>query len=161
VAEKFAPNTNNFTTVKDFSDPGAASPSDYTSRKATFRRYGASKLANILFTRELQNQLTQEGAKIIALTLNPGPVATDSGMGIFPGLLKPVLKLVMKSPAKGALTQLYCATALEVAKQSERYKGQFLNGPGKIAPASERSRSTELAQSLWRITEKALEEAGI
>lgn len=108
LAEKFAANSNNFASVKDLKDPGANNPGDYTSRKATFKRYGESKLANILFTRELQNRLTQEGANVIALTLDPGPVATDSGMGMFPGLLKPVLKMVMKSPAKGALTPLLC-----------------------------------------------------
>ncbi|UKZ96890.1 uncharacterized protein TrAFT101_011665 [Trichoderma asperellum] len=156
VAEKFASSSNNFTTLEDLRDPGATNPNDYASRKAVFRRYGASKLANALFTRELQNQLTQQNTKIIALTLDPGPVATDGGMGVFPGLLKPVLKLVMKSPAKGALTQLYCATALEIAKDTERYKGQFLNGPGKIVQASERSRSKELARSLWKISEEVL-----
>ncbi|KAL6890803.1 hypothetical protein GGI43DRAFT_430434 [Trichoderma evansii] len=157
MAEKFASNSNNFATIKDFSDPGATNPSDYTSRKAVFRRYGTSKLANALFTRELQDQLTQQNSKIIALTLDPGPVATDGGMGVFPGLLKPVLKLVMKSPAKGALTQLYCATALDIAKDAERYRGQFLNGLGKIVQGSERTRNKELAQSLWKVSEQILE----
>jgi NAD(P)-dependent dehydrogenase (short-subunit alcohol dehydrogenase family) len=157
VAEKFASSSNNFASVRDLSDPGTTNPNDYTSRKAVFKRYGTSKLANILFTRELQRQLTQQDSNIIALTLDPGPVATDGGMGVFPGLLKPVLKLVMKSPARGALTQLFCATAPEVAKEADRYKGQFLNGPGKIAQGSERSRNKELAQSLWKLSEEVLE----
>ncbi|PNP39919.1 hypothetical protein TGAMA5MH_08185 [Trichoderma gamsii] len=157
LAEKFSPNSNNFASVKDLSDPGATNPNDYTSRKAVFRRYGTSKLANILFTKELQTRLTQQNSTIIALTLDPGPVATDGGMGVFPGLLKPILKLVMKSPAKGALTQLFCATAPDVAKEADRYKGQFLNGPGKITQGSERSRNKELAQSLWKISEQVLE----
>ncbi|KAF3058834.1 hypothetical protein CFAM422_011801 [Trichoderma lentiforme] len=161
VAEKFAPKSNNFTSIKDLKDPGAANPNDYASRKATFKRYGASKLANILFTKELQNKLTQEDANITAITLDPGPVSTESGMGIFPGVLKPVLKLVMKSVAKGALTQLFCATAVEVAKNPDRYKGQFLNGPDKIDQPSDKARNRELARSLWRITEEALAEAGI
>lgn len=126
-----------------------------------FSRYGTSKLANILFTRELQRRLDQEDVKIIALTLDPGPVATDGGMGVFPSFLKPVLKLVMKSPEKGALTQLYCATAKEVANEPKTYKGNFLSAPGKINTGSERSRNGELAQSLWRITEEALKAAGI
>lgn len=157
LAEKFASSSNNFATVKDLSDPGTTNPNDYTSRRTVFKRYGTSKLANVLFTRELQNQLTQENSRIIAITLDPGPVATDGGMGVFPGLLKPVLKLVMKTPAKGALTQLFCATATEVAKEADRYKGQFLSGPGKIAQGSERSRNKELARSLWKISEQVLE----
>lgn len=157
LAEKFASSSNHFATVKDLSDPGTTNPNDYTSRRTVFKRYGTSKLANVLFTRELQNQLTQENSRIIAITLDPGPVATDGGMGVFPGLLKPVLKLVMKTPAKGALTQLFCATATEVAKEADRYKGQFLSGPGKIAQGSERSRNKELARSLWKISEQVLE----
>ncbi|EHK17827.1 uncharacterized protein TRIVIDRAFT_44846 [Trichoderma virens Gv29-8] len=160
-AERFAPKHNVFATAKDLCDPGTTNPNDYTSRKTVFSRYGASKLANILFTRELQRRLDQEEVKIIALTLDPGPVATDGGMGVFPGFLKPVLKLVMKSPEKGALNQLFCATAKEVANEPHTYKGKFLSAPGKINPGSERSRNSELAQSLWRITEEALRTAGI
>ncbi|KAK0756603.1 hypothetical protein N5P37_010757 [Trichoderma harzianum] len=151
VAETFAPKSNNFTSIKDLKDPGAANPNDYTSRKATFNATAP----------ELQNKLTQEDANITALTLDPGPVSTESGMGIFPGVLKPVLKLVMKSVAKGALKQLFCATAVEVAKNPDRYKGQFLNGPDKIDQPSDKARNRELARSLWRITEEALAEAGI
>ncbi|KAL7940190.1 NAD(P)-binding protein [Trichoderma barbatum] len=160
-AERFAPKYNAFATAKDLCDPGTINSNDYTSRKTVFSRYGASKLANILFTRELQRRLDQQSIDIIALTLDPGPVATDGGMGVFPKFLKPVLKLVMKSPEKGALNQLFCATAKEVTNEPETYKGKFLSGPGKINAGSERSRNSELAQSLWRITEEALKTAGI
>jgi NAD(P)-dependent dehydrogenase (short-subunit alcohol dehydrogenase family) len=128
---------------------------------ATFKRYGTSKLANALFTRELQRRLDDEGASITALTLDPGPVSTDGGLGIFPFFLKPFMWMIMKDPKKGALTQLYCATATEVSAQRDKFKGQFLNSPGVIFPASDRSRDTKLAQSLWRITKEALAAAGI
>ncbi|KAL6818084.1 NAD(P)-binding protein [Trichoderma sp. SZMC 28013] len=160
-AERFAPKHNVFATIKDLSDPGTTNPNEYTSRKAVFSRYGASKLANILFTGELQRRLDEEDVKITVLTLDPGPVATDGGMGVFPGFLKPVLKLVMKSPEKGALNQLFCATAKEVIDEPETYKGKFLTAPGKISPGSERSRDSKLAQSLWRITEEALKNVGV
>ncbi|OTA06473.1 hypothetical protein A9Z42_0072360 [Trichoderma parareesei] len=161
VAEKFAPRHNAFATTKDLSDPGTTDPNDYTSRKTVFSRYGASKLANLLFTRELQRRLDEEDANIMALAVDPGPVATDGGMGVFPGFLKPVLKLVMKSPERGALTQLYCATAKEVANEPENYKGRLLTAPGKTNMGSDRSRNSELARSLWRITEEALRTVGI
>ncbi|KAK0761589.1 hypothetical protein N5P37_006542 [Trichoderma harzianum] len=160
-AERFASKHNVFATIKDLSDPGTTNPNDYTSRTVVFSRYGASKLANILFTRELQRRLDQEDVKIIALALDPGPVATDGGMGVFPSFLKLVLKLVMKSPEKGALNQLFCATAKEVIEEPKTYKGKFLTAPGKISPGSERSRDSELAQSLWRITEEALKNVGV
>ncbi|PTB76571.1 NAD(P)-binding protein [Trichoderma longibrachiatum ATCC 18648] len=161
IAEKFGPKHNNFSTAKDLSDPGTTDRDDYTSRKTVFSRCGASKLANLLFTRELQRRLDEEGVKIIALAVDPGPVATDGGMGVFPGFLKPVLKLVMKSPEKGAFTQLYCATAKEVAEEPEKYRGKLLTAPGKVNMGSDRSRNSELAQSLWIITEEALRIIGI
>ncbi|KAL6872711.1 NAD(P)-binding protein [Trichoderma novae-zelandiae] len=161
VAEKFAPKHNNFATTKDLSDSGTTHPNDYTSRTTVFSRYGASKLANLLFTRELQRRLDEEAVKITALAVDPGPVATDGGMGVFPGFLKPVLKMVMKSPERGALTQLYCATAKEVANEPEKYKGKLLTAPGKTNAGSERSRNSELARSLWRVTEEALRTVGI
>ncbi|KAL7911507.1 NAD(P)-binding protein [Trichoderma velutinum] len=160
-AERFAPKHNTFATTKDLNDPGTTNVNNYTSRTAVFSRYGASKLANILFTMELQRQLDQEDVKIIALTLDPGPVATDGGMGVFPSFLKPILKLVMKSPERGALNQLFCATAKEVVDESKTYRGKFLTAPGKINSGSERSRDGQLAQSLWRITEEALKNAGV
>ncbi|KAL7782860.1 NAD(P)-binding protein [Trichoderma afarasin] len=160
-AERFAPKHNIFATIKDLSDPGTTNPNDYTSRTVVFGRYGASKLANILFTGELQRRLDQEDVEITALALDPGPVATDGGMGVFPSFLKPLLKLVMKSPEKGALNQLFCATAKEVIDEPKTYKGKFLTAPGKISPGSERSRDSELAQSLWRITGEALKNVGV
>ncbi|PTB66633.1 NAD(P)-binding protein [Trichoderma citrinoviride] len=160
VAEKFAPKHNNFTTTEDLSDPGTTDSNDYTSRKTVFSRYGASKLANLLFTRELQRRLDEEDVKITALAVDPGPVATDGGMSVFPGFLKPVLKMVMKSPEKGALTQLFCATAKEIVNEPEKYKGKLLTAPGKTNPGSDKSRNSELARSLWRITEEALKTVG-
>lgn len=147
--------------AQDLNNAGTTDPRDYSSRKAIFRRYGTSKLANILFNRELQNRLDKEGTRITALTLDPGPVATEGGLGVFPGLMKPILKILMKGPEKGALTPLFCATASEVTMERERYKGQFLNAPGKIVNTSERSRDKKLAESLWRTTEEILESAGV
>jgi hypothetical protein len=105
--------------------------------------------------------LDQDGVNKTALTLDPGPVATEGGMGIFPFFLKPIMWLLMKSPAKGALTQLYCATAKDIVEKREQYKGQFITAPGKVSLGSERSRDKQLAQSLWRITEESLVRAGV
>ncbi|KAL6694255.1 NAD(P)-binding protein [Trichoderma pleuroticola] len=161
VVTRFVPKHNGFATTNDLSDPGTTNLYDYTSRKAVFSRYGASKLANILLTMELQRRLDQEDIKIIALTLDPGPVATDGGMGVFPSFLKPVLKLVMKSPERDALNEPFCATAKEVIDEPKTYKDKFLSAPGKINPGSESSRNSVLAQSLWRITAEALKSVGL
>ena len=75
--------------------------------------YAASKLANILFTVELDRRLGSRG--ITARALHPGVVATNFGkspesprwMGIAMTLLRPVLA----TPAKGAATSVHLATA--------------------------------------------------
>ena len=81
----------------------------YSASKA----YAASKLANILFTTELDRRLSSHG--VTARTLHPGVVATNFGkspdspkwMGIAMTLLKPFLA----KPEKGAATSLHLATA--------------------------------------------------
>ncbi|KAL7908503.1 hypothetical protein GGI35DRAFT_486577 [Trichoderma velutinum] len=159
-AESMAPSGNGFASPEDLNDP-CAKPSSYKSRGALFKRYGASKLACILFTRELQRQMDKEKSEIMALSLNPGGVATEGGIGVWPGFLRPIMRIMFTTPQKGALTPLFCATAAEIAKEKKRFKGQFLNGPGKIAPGSERSRDVELARTLWETTEKQLKVAGV
>ncbi|MCL4111945.1 UNVERIFIED_CONTAM: hypothetical protein GTU68_043055 [Idotea baltica] len=81
----------------------------YTPSKA----YAASKLANILFTVELDRRLNDRG--VTARALHPGVVATNFGkdpdsprwMGLAMTLLKPVLA----TPQKGAATSIHLATA--------------------------------------------------
>ncbi len=83
--------------------------SGYSSSKA----YAASKLANILFTVELDRRLAPDG--VTARALHPGVVATNFGkdpnsprwMGLAMTLLKPFLA----SPEKGAATSVHLATA--------------------------------------------------
>ena len=127
----------------------------------TFKRYGISKVANILFTKELQRRLDGEGINIASLAVHPGAVATEGGVGIWPFFLRPIMRVMMVKPAKGVLAQLFCSTGTDVLRQREKYKGQYVSAPGVIGQPSERSRDKQLAQSLWRITEEALAAAGI
>ncbi len=89
---------------------GALEPDDYMSTRAfkPMKVYGRSKLANILFTRELAARL--EGTGVTANCLHPGFVSTslarDNKIGVlFLKLAKPFIK----SPADGAQTTLQLA----------------------------------------------------
>ena len=86
------------------------------------RVYGLSKLANILFTFELARRL--EGTRVTTNAVHPGGVATRLGTNN-PGLLGKLLPLAMrpffKTPAQGAETSLYVATAPELANTNGRY----------------------------------------
>ncbi|MBX5482967.1 MAG: SDR family oxidoreductase [Myxococcaceae bacterium] len=113
-----------------------------------FSVYGQSKLANILFTRELARRL--EGTNVTANCLHPGVVATGFGMNR-PGLLKLAMAIArpfMISPEKGAETTIYLATAPELEGQS----GGYYARKKKIAP-SKAAQSDETAKRLWDVTE--------
>jgi retinol dehydrogenase 12 len=80
--------------------------------------YAASKLANVLFTRELARRLP--GTGVTAYCLHPGVIASEIWRHI-PWPVRPVMQLFMKTPEAGARTTLWCATAAELAGQSGRY----------------------------------------
>ncbi|HDH03557.1 MAG TPA: SDR family oxidoreductase [Actinobacteria bacterium] len=98
------------------------------------RVYGRSKLANILFTRELARRL--EGTDVTANSLHPGSVASNFGQNNG-GFLRPLIRLMapmMKSPEKGAQTSIFLASSPEVQSVSGAY---FVNckeqTPGRAA----------------------------
>ena len=115
-------------------------------RYSGFGAYSRSKLANILFTRELSRRL--EGSGVTANCLHPGVVAT----GIFrnlPGWMRAILiSPLVLSPEKGADTMLYLATASEVAEVSGRY---FVRC--KTVRSSRASRDAAAARRLWEASE--------
>jgi NAD(P)-dependent dehydrogenase (short-subunit alcohol dehydrogenase family) len=83
-----------------------------------FEEYAVSKLANVLFTRELAGRL--EGTGVTTYALHPGVVATDVWRRV-PVVFRGLMKLFMRSTADGAKTTIYCATDPALATQSGRY----------------------------------------
>ncbi|MFL6059678.1 MAG: SDR family oxidoreductase [Marmoricola sp.] len=86
------------------------------------RAYGRSKLANVLYTRDLAIRL--EGTGTTANCLHPGAVATNIWSGA-PAFARPVLSLakrfLMVTPAEGGATLTYLATNAEVEGRSGGY----------------------------------------
>lgn len=117
----------------------------------TFREYGRSKLANILFTRTLARKL--EGQQITVNCLHPGAVATSLGSqngGLLSTLLPKLLKPFFKTPEEGAQTSLYLCCSDEVSGATGQY---FANC--KQAKAKPWGRDDTSAQRLWEFTENA------
>ncbi len=122
--------------------------------------YGRSKLANLLFTFELDRRLRAADQRAIAVACHPGYSATNlqsagPGEGTLGLVLKPVMKLtnvfLAQSDEMGALPTLYAATAADV-------EGGDYIGPDGIAEArghptkvgcSSRARAVEDADRLW------------
>jgi NAD(P)-dependent dehydrogenase (short-subunit alcohol dehydrogenase family) len=113
------------------------------------RVYGRSKLANILFTRELARRLA--GAGVTANCLHPGVVATRFGesSGGFAGLLIPLLRPFFISPEQGGDTIVYLASSPEVEKTTGEY---FVKC--KITKPSPAARDDAAAKRLWEASEK-------
>ena len=118
--------------------------------KAGFSAYSDSKLANILFTRELARRLDGSGAT--ANCMHPGFVRTGFGMNN-PGWMASVISvassLFARTPEKGAETLVWLATSPEAAQ----HNGQYFYDK-KIASTSKRAQDDTLAKALWELSEK-------
>lgn len=124
-----------------------------TRNYKTFREYGRSKLANILFTRSLSRRLEGEG--ITVNCLHPGAVSTSLGTqngGFFSKNLPRLLKPFFRSPEQGAQTSIYLCCSEEVAAVSGEY---FANG--KLSKAKPWARDDAAADHLWAYTEQTLD----
>jgi NAD(P)-dependent dehydrogenase (short-subunit alcohol dehydrogenase family) len=120
--------------------------------------YGQSKLANLLFTYELQRRLAPHGTTIAAAA-HPGGSDTEL-MRHLPSALQlamPVFRQVLFQPADmGALPTLRAATDPGVLG------GQYFgpDGPGgvrgypKVVPSSDQSHDVDLQRRLWAVSEE-------
>jgi len=89
-----------------------------TATVSGFDEYSVSKLANVLFTKELARRLA--GTGVTTYSLHPGAVATDVWRRV-PVVLRGIIKLFMKSIEDGAKTTIYCATDPMLTSQTGRY----------------------------------------
>ncbi len=114
-----------------------------------FRIYGQSKLANILFTRELARRL--EGSGVTANCLHPGFVATSftAGEGWIYWAMRQLARVAAITPDEGAKTTIYLATSPEVEGVSGGYFAKCR--PAKGTPAS---RDEAAARRLWELSER-------
>jgi retinol dehydrogenase-14 len=108
------------------------------------RAYARSKLANVLFTRELGRRLA--GTGVTANCLHPGAVATNiwSRAPRYTQPLLAVAKLFMLSAEKAADTIVYLAASQEVAGQT----GGYYERNRKVSP-SPLAQDDTVARELW------------
>lgn len=114
-----------------------------------FKAYSQSKLANVLFTRELSRRLADKG--ITVNCCHPGAVATNMGINRETGFGKTItglLKPFFLTPEQGAKTAVFLATDESVKDISGEYFYKC-----KIAKSSKRSKNMELAKKLYEFSE--------
>jgi len=120
-------------------------------RKSGFLDYGTTKLMNILHAKELARRLA--GTRVTTYALHPGGVKSNIWRAL-PRPLQWVIKLFLISNEEGARTQLYCATAPELAGVTGRYYDKSREvRPNPLAD------DPALARELWTRTEAAIASA--
>jgi NAD(P)-dependent dehydrogenase (short-subunit alcohol dehydrogenase family) len=105
------------------------------------REYGASKLANILFSAHLAKVLA--GTGVSSYSLHPGVVDTEVWREV-PNWLRPLLRLRgLLTPEQGAQTSLYCALQAPAQESGLYYDKCRIKTPSRAA------QDVQQAQQLW------------
>jgi NAD(P)-dependent dehydrogenase (short-subunit alcohol dehydrogenase family) len=134
--------------------------SDLNWQARTYRAsqaYSDSKLANMLFTFELQRRLAAAGSRVRAMAVHPGMVRTNlfGHRPVQAAIFGFVGRLVMQNPEDGAQTTLFAATQ-DIPGGSYIEPGGFahLRGSPEVATASPLAYNTSLARGLWALSSR-------
>ncbi|XP_077370615.1 polyprenol dehydrogenase isoform X2 [Festucalex cinctus] len=132
---------------------------DDLNRRKCYSSHGAyaqSKLALVLFTYYLQEQMTAKGFSVIVNAVDPGMVDTalyDNLWSLAQALKKPFAKTLFRTPTEGASIIMYAAAAAEM----EGVGGCYLYN-GEKRQSAQDSYDSELQAELWK---KSCELAGL
>jgi NAD(P)-dependent dehydrogenase (short-subunit alcohol dehydrogenase family) len=121
--------------------------------------YGQSKLANLLFTAELQRRLDEAGSSVLATAAHPGYAATNlqfhSGRRSLDLLSVLGNRLIAQDERGGALPTLYAAVA-DIPANSFAGPGGFMEqrGAPKLVGRSKAAQDDAVARRLWEVSEE-------
>lgn len=127
----------------------------------TGNRYSQSKLANILFSYELQRRLDgsdagKQPSDLISVGCHPGVADTELSRHL-PSWFKvvaPLVRLLCNTPLQGAWPTLMAATSDQVkaADFCGPCKRKQTAGPAMIVRANRKAKDVELAKKLWDLS---------
>ncbi|XP_013773390.1 retinol dehydrogenase 11-like [Limulus polyphemus] len=112
--------------------------------------YSHTKLANILFTRELAKRLARTG--VTTYSLHPGLVCTDIFRHYF-GVRKFLVNLVISMYGKTALQGAQTTVFLAVKPGIESFSGSYFSDC-KVVGTSAKAMDMKIAQKLWEVSEE-------
>jgi NAD(P)-dependent dehydrogenase (short-subunit alcohol dehydrogenase family) len=126
------------------------------------RTYGNSKLANLLFMRELQRRCTEHALDLVSTAAHPGVAATGlvtdpQGMGanrLIRSMAPVFLKLFTQSASAGARATLYAATEAAPGSYTGPIRFGESRGPIGAARLSEQAQDEKLGHRLWQVSEE-------
>ena len=125
---------------------------------APWKSYAQTKLANILFTQELQRRIDAAGKEWTAVTLHPGVIGTDlwrnsvnkdSSNNFLTRAIAKTFMAFIKTPEEGANTQIYLAAGAE----DEDVRGKYLIDC-KPRPTLDYAMDEKAAKQLWEESER-------
>jgi len=124
------------------------------------KSYARSKLANLLFTYQLQRKFEEKGVDSIAVAAHPGGSQTNLGRHIedkfWFRMLRPLFELLTQSQAQGALPQIRASVDSDV-KGGEYYGPDGfseMTGFPVIVKSNKDSHNQADANMLWEASEK-------
>ena len=128
-------------------------------RYRPWRAYGDSKLANLLFTAELQRRLTEAGSPVKATAAHPGLASTNvkshSDRALYRVAGKVLDRLVSQDADGGALPTLYAALAEIPDNGLAGPAGLFeIRGGAKLVGRSGAAEDMNVAGRLWEVSEQ-------
>lgn len=129
----------------------------FTNNYSGIAVYAQSKLANVMFTKELQRRLNAEKANVKAISLHPGVIVTTelgrymlerpiAKIAYF--FIAPIIKYLSKSIVHGAQTTLYCTL-----EDQNSLEGGSYYSDGKSAKINPLVSDEKNCQRLWQISE--------
>ncbi|KAG8962983.1 hypothetical protein FRC05_004968 [Tulasnella sp. 425] len=126
------------------------------------KRYVASKLANVLFVKELQSRIDAEKIPITCLAINPGLVNTGVHHKSFPaGIIIVLLDWVFRwfglTSEQGSFASLFAATSPEIKALPEKWKGAYMEPYNRWTEARGFAQDKQLAKDLWACSEEVSE----
>ncbi len=132
-------------------------------RYGAWRAYGQSKLANLLFTSELQRRLDLNALPMLALAAHPGYAATNlqsvgvemSGRSWAQTPMALANRFLAQSADMGALPTLFAATAPGLPGDSYIGPDGFMEQKGhpRLVDRSTAAKDAEAAARLWTVSE--------
>jgi NAD(P)-dependent dehydrogenase (short-subunit alcohol dehydrogenase family) len=126
---------------------------------SAWRAYGQSKLANLLFTAELQRRLSAAGSPVLATVAHPGYAATNlqfhSGRRTLDLLSIVGNRLIAQDEQAGALPTLYAAVADVPGDSFAGPDGLLeMRGKPKLVARSKAASDADAARRLWDASEE-------
>ncbi|MEU5210057.1 oxidoreductase [Streptomyces sp. NPDC020742] len=131
---------------------------DLAGEYTPYRAYSQSKLANLLFTLELQRRLTEAGSGVRALAAHPGYAATNlqshDASAVRRALMRVTNRIVAQDNRAGALPTLYAATQ-DLPGASYLGPDGFAEMRGRPALVSRSAAASDpvSARRLWQASE--------